>query len=268
MENKNVSLALGSGGARGFAHVGVIKELQKAGVPIDLVVGTSAGSLIGSIYASNPHWRALESKVLSTPKKDIIDVNIFNLSSGVVSGNALQKFLINKVHMTDFKSLKVPFVAVATDFTTGDVYPISSGPVAPAVNASSAIPVVFRQVYLYGRTLVDGGLSAPVPVIQALKYHPKMIIAVNINRQIMSGIPRGVVDKLWRTTDIMTENMTNHVTKDADVVLYPDVGNSGTLDDSQRCRLFVSGELVTQKALPAILQIMKQKGIARIKYKK
>ena len=206
-----------------------------------------------------------ERTILTTPKKRLIDINIFNLSRGIVSGYRLQKFLLNNLHVNNFRDLKVPFVAVSTNFANGKPYPISSGPVAPAVNASCAIPVVFRQVNIYGKHLVDGGLSAPVPVLQALKYHPKMIIAVNINQALEGQMPRGVVDKLWRTTDIMIDNLSTQTTKPADVVLYPDVGDIGTLDDSQRCRLIASGEMVTKKALPAILKIMRQKGIARVK---
>lgn len=260
-----VALVLGGGGARGFAHVGVIRELQEAGVPIDLVVGTSAGSLIGAIYASDPRWQSLEHTILTTPKRKLIDLNIFHPNQGLVSGYSLQKFLINSLGLTNFKSLKVPLVTVSTDFKTGKPFVLSSGPVAPAVNASCAIPVVFREVNIYGKHLVDGGLSAPVPVLQARKYRPDMIIAVNINQSLDDPLPSGAIAKLWRTTNIMTDNLTNQLTKHADVVLYPDVGDIGTLDDSQRCHLITAGELVTKKALPAILQIMRQKGIARVK---
>jgi NTE family protein len=260
-----VALVLGGGGARGFAHVGVIKQLQQAGVPIDLIVGTSVGSLIGAIYANDPHWQSLERTVLSTPKSELIDFNILNYNRGLVSGYAMQNYLYHTLHITNFNSLKIPFVAVTTDFSTGSPYTISAGPVAPAVNASCAIPVLFRSVHLYGRDLVDGGLSAPVGVLQALKYHPRMIIVVDINPQVAGiALPKGVFDKLLRTNDIMANNLTKELNQNASMVLYPDVGDVSTLDDSHRCRLFVAGELVTKKAMPEILRIMARNGIARI----
>jgi NTE family protein len=264
-----VALVLGGGGARGFAHVGVIKQLQQAGVPIDLIVGTSVGSLVGAIYANNPHWQSLERTVLSTPKSELLDFNILNYHRGLVSGYAMQNYLYNNLHITSFSSLKIPFVAVTTDFATGEPYTISAGPVAPAVNASCAIPVLFRSVHLYGRDLVDGGLSAPVGVLQALKYHPRMIIVVDINPQVSGTlVPKGVFDKLIRTNDIMSDNLTRQLSQHSSIVLYPDVGDVSTLDDSHRCRLFVAGELVAKKAMPEILRIMASEGIARIPVQK
>jgi NTE family protein len=260
-----VALVLGSGGARGFAHVGVIRVLHEAGVPIDVITGASIGSVIGALYASypNPDW--LERITLNVKRNVLIDFNIFHLNEGVVTGYGIQDFLLRHIRVKNFRQLKIPLTVVATNFNNGQPYLISGGPIPPAVNASAAIPGFFKQVHLYGKTLVDGGLSAPVPVAAAEAYHPKMIIAVDIDEELTSHLPGGFFGKLSRSLDILQQNLTDHTVGAADVVLHPNVGDVGAMDFSQRYRMVRAGKLNAMKALPSILKIMKEKGIKRVR---
>ncbi len=262
-----VALVLGGGGARGLAHVGVLKVLHQAGIPIDLIVGTSAGSIVGALYADNPNPQALQKLVLETKKKQLFDISIRHPEVGFISGNALQTYLLNHLRAKTFRQLKIHFIAVATDFNTGHSYELASGPIPPAVNASCAIPIFFRPVYLYGHLLVDGGLSAPVPVMEALKFHPKLVIAVDISQASPFKISAGIVAKANRSYNLVSRNYGKLLTQSADITLFPDVGHTGTFDVSHRTRLIKAGELVARKALPIILSEMRARHIQRLKHR-
>lgn len=177
----NVVLVLGSGSARGFAHAGALKVLEENHIPIDLIIGTSAGSIIGSLYADNPSANSLQHILLSANEGKVINFSLLNIVHGPINGAGLQNFLVSNMHATSFDQLKIPFVAVATDLQTGKIHLFRSGPIAPAVNASSAAPPYFRPVSIYGREYIDGGIVDPVSVDVAKTYHPKIIIAVRLD---------------------------------------------------------------------------------------
>ena len=176
----DVVVVLGGGGARGYAHIGVLMELQKAHIPIDLVVGTSAGSLMGVLYADQGSPQAMADIAMQAGFWDLADIAAFPAMGGIVKGYHLEKFLMKNLQAKTFSELSVPFVAVTTDLTTGETFPISSGPIPPAILASSAVPSVVKPVNLYGRVLVDGGVADNVPVDIARTYHPKIIAVVFI----------------------------------------------------------------------------------------
>lgn len=257
-----VALVLGGGGARGFAHIGVIKVLKQYHVPIDLIVGTSAGSMVGSVYADDPNVHHLIKVLKQAGPSTLVDISAFHLLQGPITGDALQSFILKHVKARTFNQLKIPFIAVTTDLQTGATVPLSSGPIAPAINASSALPPFFRPVHLYGRIFVDGGTTDPVPVDIARLYHPKVIIAVTIVEDVPKAMPTNIVGVYDRAYAISDLRFNKFSTLGADVVLHPDVGQTGVFDASHKRALIKAGEQATLKALPQICAALKRNHIA------
>jgi NTE family protein len=258
----DVALVLGGGGARGMAHVGVIKVLAKAGVPINLIVGTSAGSIVGAIYAD----QGSAKQVISTFKHigfwDIADINNFPTRAGIMQGYHLQRFLLKHMHARTFAELKIPFIVSTTNLRTGEVFPITSGPVAAAVQASAAIPGLFNPVHLYGHILIDGGMSDPVAVNLAEPFHPKIIIAVDVAKQLSEVMPATADETLARAKVIRQMAVTQFSAQNADVVIRPAIGTTNVFQLGKKEQLFAEGERAAQEALPQILRLLRDKHIA------
>ncbi len=153
-----VALVLGGGAFRGIAHVGVLKVFEEEKIPIDLIIGTSAGSLVGAIYADNPHVDSLYPLINATKIKDIFDFSLTWSKLGYVSGRKLQAFVTKHTSVKNLEQTRIPFVAIAADMLKGEPVVMASGPIAPAVNASCAIPEIFVPVKMFGKILVDGGV--------------------------------------------------------------------------------------------------------------
>ena len=256
-----VAIVLGAGGARGFAHAGAIKVLQDAGVPIDLIVGSSVGSFYGALLADSGNADLAAKIMLSARFWDIADIaNVPNLL-GPVQGYRYEKFLLRNMHALWFDQLHIPLVIVTTNLKTGHVYIISSGPVAPAAKASSTIPGIVRPSFLYGHILIDGGISDPIPVNIAEKYHPRVIIAVNISSQLPRKMPWSGLGVYSRASDIAWLSFSKICEKGADIVIRPQVGDIGTFDVEKKKALFREGESAAYKMLPAIKQLLIKKHI-------
>jgi NTE family protein len=254
-----VALVLGGGGARGFAHVGVLQVLEQAKIPVDLIVGTSAGSIVGALYADNPNAAALRDLITNVQKRNFVDISVLHILNGPITGNALTNFLQSNMTARDFKDLKIRFVAVATDLEKGEVFPIVSGPVAPAVHASAALPPYFRSVSLNGRTLVDGGVTAPVPVAIALKYQPKVTIAVRLAADLSPKLPKDSLGEIARSYSISLEKLGEVYANEADVAIHPDLGTAGIFDFSNKEALFQAGVTAATKALPRIRELVEKR---------
>ena len=256
-----VALVLSGGGVRGFAHIGVIKCLQDAGVPIDLIAGTSAGSIVGALYADQGNITAVQADVISVGLGSVLDFNNIPSSQGVFKGYKLQKFLLQHMKAKTFDELKIPLIVVATDLKTGAPVKLDSGPVAPAVQASAAIPALFDPVSLYGYELIDGGMSDPVAVDMVQPYHPKVIIAVNVAEQLPAKIP-GTAEGIYNRAFIISRlNMSRMSAEGADILITPPVGTTQVFDIDKKTQLIHEGELAAQKALPEIKRLLAERGI-------
>jgi NTE family protein len=256
-----IALVLGGGGARGYAHIGVLKVLQQAGIPINLIVGSSVGSLVGALYADSTDANQVQKKLLETQEHDLIDVNLLHVLSGAISSPRFQHFITQNIKATDFKDLKIHFVAVATNLHTGEAIRLSSGPLAPAINASCALPPAFQPVNLSGRILVDGGIADPVPVNVARLYKPHVIIAVNIAAQLPPEMPKSILGISQRSTLINLMHYARLSSQNADFVIKPHVGNIGVFDTSNKLALIAAGEAAARRALPQICQLLAAKNI-------
>jgi NTE family protein len=262
-ERPQVALVLGSGGARGYAHLGVIKVLRDAGVPINLIAGASAGTIFGAVYADTGSASKTIKTMMAAKFWDMADMSNFPDPDGLMTGYHLENFLLQHLHAKTFKQLKIPVVVATTDIYKGKVYKIGSGPIAPAVEASAAVPVLVRPSYLYGRDLVDGGVTDPVPVDLVKPYHPKLIIAVDIDPDLVEMMPGSGYGMYNRVYAVMGRELSIRSAQGADVVIYPKVGRAGTFNINNKYKLFHEGEVATRKALPKILRLMKQRGIKR-----
>ena len=183
----NIGLALGSGSARGLAHIGVIRALEDAGIKIDCVAGTSIGALIGSVYASGK-LDDMEKVYLDFDwKKIAYFFDIVFPKSGLIDGNKVADFVREYVHVETIEHLPLPFQAVATDIGSGEEITMDKGDVIEAVRASISVPGIFTPVRRNSRVLVDGGLINPVPVSTARSMGAKLVIAVDLNHEIVAG---------------------------------------------------------------------------------
>jgi NTE family protein len=253
VEPPRVGLALGGGGARGFAEVGVLRVLEQEKVPVDVVVGTSVGSLIGALFADSGRVIDLEILALELEEEDIFDTSLLSLfSGGLVKGERLERFLDTHLRHATIEEMPVRFAAVAVDLATGKPVVFDRGPVARAVHASCAIPGVFVPVEIDGVTYVDGGVVDPVPAGVARRLGAEVVIAVSIPAAVGGEPPKNPIQVAMHASAIRSAEIARLRAAEADVVITPDVGSVGYDDFSQKKRLIDAGIAAAEAALPAI----------------
>ncbi len=257
-----IALVLGGGAARGFAHVGVIRALEQEKIPIDMIVGTSVGSLIGAIYASDLNSFELEWTAFTLEKDDLFDYGIFSAITGMglAKGDKLEAFIKTKIPAANIEDLKVPFAAVATDLNRGTIVVLDKGSVARAVRASSAIPGVFTPVDYQGKLLVDGGLMDNIPIAVARARGADIVIAVDISENVTNFNVTNLVDVVLQAVNIMFNENVKNKKKDADVLIAPAVGDVGMLDFTQKKRCMLTGIEAAQKVMPEIKKKIEEWG--------
>ncbi|HHK5578883.1 TPA: patatin-like phospholipase family protein [Neisseria cinerea] len=246
-----VGLALGGGASKGFAHIGIIKVLKENGIPVKVVTGTSAGSIVGSLFASgmSPDRLELEAEILG--KTDLVDLTLS--TSGFIKGEKLQNYINRKVGGRQIQQFPIKFAAVATDFETGKAVAFNQGNVGQAVRASAAIPNVFQPVIIDRHKYVDGGLSQPVPVSSARRQGANFVIAVDISARPSKNVGQGFFSYLDQTLNVMSVSALQNELGQADVVIKPqvlDLGAVGGFD--QKKRAIRLGEEAARAALPEI----------------
>lgn len=255
-----VGLALGGGGARGFAEVGVLRVLVEEKIPIDFIAGTSVGSLIGALYADDPNIARLELQADQITAKDIFDRSLLSLlDGGLIKGEKLEQFLNSRLTHREIENLKIPFAAVATDLQTGETVPLTSGAISRAVHASASIPGVFVPTYIDGRAFVDGGITAPVPAGIARKMGADVVIAVSIPKVIPPVAPHNPLGIALQSVSIMSSEIDRCRSQEADVIITPKVGAVAFDDFSAKERLYEAGVTAARAAMPAIRKAMAEK---------
>jgi NTE family protein len=261
LRHVKIGLALGGGAARGFAHIGVIKALESQGIVPDIVVGSSAGSLVGALYAGGNNGFALNKLALSMEEAAISDwsVSFFAKTSGMLKGEAIQNYVNKAVNNVPLEKLKIRFGAVATDLNTGMPILFQRGNTGLAVRASSAVPGVFQAVRIGEKMYVDGGLVSPVPVRFAREMGADFVIAVNISAQPEGQPSSSSLDVLLQTFAIMGQSINRYELRDADIVIRPDLGIMRGNDFNGRNLAILAGEQALIAAIPEILQKLKLK---------
>ena len=245
-----IALALGGGAARGFAHIGVIKALEAQGIVPDIVVGTSAGSVVGALYASGMGGFELQKVALQMEESMVVDWTLPN--RGVLKGEALQDFINRNVKNLTIQKMPRPLGVVATDLQSGDLMLFRRGDTGIAVRASSAVPGMFQPVEISGRDYVDGGLTSPVPAQSARAMGADFVIAVDISNVTRRDKLVGTLDVLLQTFAIMGHTISRHELEDADVVIRPKTAAVSRTDFEGRHLAIMEGEKAAAAIMPEL----------------
>lgn len=245
-----IGLALGGGAARGFAHIGVLQVLEEQGIKPDLVVGTSAGSLVAALYAAGKTPSELQSMAMTLDESSITDW-VFPGRS-LLKGEALARFIRTQTAGKQIEGMRLPLGIVAADLQSGAPILFRKGDPGTAVRASSAVPAVFEPVRINGREYIDGGAVSPIPVRFARQMGADVVIAVDI-----SAIPQGqstkrAVDILLQTFNIMGHAISQHELAEADVVMRPKLEGIGSADFSSRRLSILAGREAALMVLPQL----------------
>lgn len=268
-----VALVLGGGGARGLAHIGVLRVLKEEGIPIDIIVGTSVGALIGALYATNREVEGIESmrddigwsKLVSlssfSPVKLLSLKNIFN-------SQKMEEYIASSIENRRFDELKITFACIASDIQTGERIIFREGPVAPAVRASASIPGLFKPVEYRHRLLVDGGIVDNVPVDIAKMLGADIIIAVVVSGDFTDYNISNILLILAQVIAIQGNQLMDSQLKNADVVIQPQVGDVSIMDLNRGDECVEAGVIATRKNLSKIKRLIMDKSFEKMLLRK
>lgn len=245
-----IALALGGGAARGFAHIGVIKALEAQGIVPDIIVGTSAGSVAGSLYAAGLNGFDLQKVAMQMEESQVSDWSLPD--RGLLKGEALQNFVNRAVGNRPLEKLDRTVAIVATDLQSGEAVVFRTGNTGMAVRASSCVPGVFQPVNINGRDYVDGGLVSPIPVRAARALGADLVIAVDVSAKPENGKTQNTVGVLLQTFAIMGRRIGRYELAEADVVIQPQLGQVAATDFKSRDLAVLEGEKAAAAALPEI----------------
>lgn len=235
-----IALALGGGAAKGFAHIGVIKALEAQGIVPDIVIGTSAGSLVGALYASGKSGFALQEMAIPFDKWQFIDWGMPN--RGLMKGEALSRFVNSAVGGRPIEKFPKKFGAVATDLQSGEPIVFRTGDAGIAVLASSSVPLAFQPVTIRGRQYVDGGLTSPVPVKLAYDMGASFVIGVDISDKPANGSINSSIEVAFQILAIMGQMIRRYERPVADVMIQPDISRLGSVAFDNRHQAILEGE--------------------------
>ena len=268
MFRPKVGLALGGGGPRGLAHIGVIKILEKNNIPIDFIAGTSAGSLVGGLYAYSKDIASIETHIMN--KNWLQMLSVFadpSLKGGFIEGNRMEQFLEEYLHGATFSDVKIPFQATAVDIQTGSLVNLHSGLLSRAIRASSAIPILFKPVEIDNRLYLDGGLLSSVPVETVKKMGADIVIAVQLNKYYdpdgdLKNVSIFEIGEL--SFNIAGRHTANEEVKQADFIIRPPVAHihwKCLLQQDKKEEGIKLGEDATNKIIPSITLTVQKNNI-------
>jgi len=248
-----IGLALGGGAARGFAHIGVIKALEARGLQIDLVCGTSAGSVVGALYASGMSGLQINKLALTMDQASISDWAMPFRTRGFLQGVALQNYVDTTLHNRPIEKMAKPLGIVATDLRSGQPILFQRGDTGIAVRASCSVPSIFEPVKIGGREYVDGGLVSPVPASFARRMGADFVIAVDISANPETALTQNSFDVLLQTFTIMGQTIkTYELEKYADFVIRPNLAAMSGADFGQRNAAILAGEEAVSRLYPEL----------------
>ena len=249
-----IAVALGGGGAKGFAHIGVLKVLESHGIKPKIVTGTSAGSFVGSLYASGKSPYQLQQIALGFKESDLRDLTLNR--QGFLLGQKLQDYVNKNVANKPIEQFPIRFAAVATRLDTGRKAEFIKGNAGQAVRASCSIPNVFVPALIGGQKYVDGGLVSPIPVKTAQNMGADIVIAVDISARPDGTKAMNMFGVLDQTINIMGQQSINEELQQANIVIQPKVGHIGTLDLKASNETILEGEKATQLKIRAIQKLV------------
>ncbi len=262
-----IGLALGSGGSKGLAHIGVIKVLEENNIPIDFIAGVSIGAMVGGFYATGLSVKKMEEIALETNWRRMFSLVDPHLKQGLITGEKVKTFIDGYVNGKKIEDCKIPFVAVATDLKTGEIVLLNKGAMAQAIRASISIPLVFKPVEIDSRTLADGGLSAPVPVEIVRAMGADIVIAINLDRHYHNEKWKpGWYDIANNSLNILRHHLALSNVSTADIVINIDVGpNNYWYQFINGQDKILTGEKAAKEILPRLQEIIYQKSKSGLK---
>lgn len=263
-----IGLALGSGGAKGLAHIGVFKSLEKHHIPVGVIAGSSIGSFFGAHYARHQDSKKVEAMVMNFSHKSLMELLDLTVKGGIVKGLKTEKFLESMIEAKQFTELKIPFAAVATDFNTAQSAVFTSGDLIKAVRASISVPGFYQPIVHEERLLADGGLSDPVPVDVVKSLGADITIAVNLDEVYTENILT-VIPSLTKTPrhaiNILQHNLALHSAKTADVVVSPKnafnisfLGWNYIVNNAKAKEIITLGEQAMDEKIPEVKKLITQ----------
>jgi len=264
-----IGLALGSGAAKGIAHIGVLKILEENNIPIDYIAGSSIGALIGAHYAAFKESRRLEELIINFNRRQGFQLFDPTLQGGIVKGNKFEEFIAEMLEGATFDSVQIPFAAVATDFRSAKSITFTQGNLVKAIRASTSVPAFFQPVTYKHQLLADGGLSNPIPVEIVRQMGADIVIAVNLDTVFVEkerSKPLGLTQIPLHSINILRHNLALHSTKTADIVISPHgiyqmglIGWDYFVDTEKAKSVIQAGEDATEEIIPALQSLIQQR---------
>jgi NTE family protein len=259
-KRKKIGLALGSGGYRGFAHIGVFKSLKKHKIPIDYISGTSAGALVGAYYALFKNVKEIEQDLIGSERESMKFLLDFNWFGGLIGGHKFVDYLEKRFKKQKFSDVKIPLQIATTDLSKGLPYVFSRGSLARAVRASTSIPLVFKPFLYRGKVLVDGGICNPLPVNLVENMGADIIIGVNLyNKNEFIAKKINMAHVFNRVQQTYLYHLSQGSIKKCDIVIEPDASSFDGDNNFSKYftkkiaeKLISIGEKATDKAIPRI----------------
>ena len=255
---RKVGIALGGGSSRGFSQVGVLKVLEEERIPVFCIAGSSSGALIGALYCDAGGLDDIERITSRVKVSELVDYNIFRLIRGrwLIKGERMERFLRRNLRHKNIEDLPIPLGIVATEMKSGDRAVFRSGSIETAVRASCAIPGLFQPVKIDDNVYIDGGMSDPVPVALAREMGADVVIAVVIPDDLPEELPRSALKSIKYSLTVLFSKMTEHMVKDADVIIKPECGITRFDDISRRREMILAGENAAREAMPRIRELL------------
>ncbi|MDR1103765.1 MAG: patatin-like phospholipase family protein [Endomicrobium sp.] len=256
-ELPKIALVLGGGGARGFAHVGVLKVIQEERIPVSLVVGTSVGSIAGALYCAGASLERLQDDIKEFDVGHISNFNSISLlelllADRLLSNKKLENFINARIGEVTFNQLRIPLVCIATDLITGERILLREGSVAFAARASSAVPGIFQPVEYNQRYLIDGGLSENIPVSVARIFKADVIIAVPLSADITKNNVNNIFLTLMQAIYIQGQSLDQYNLSKVDVIICPEVGDLNAADFAGAYKTIDKGYMAMKKSIKEV----------------
>ena len=257
INGKKVGLCLGSGGARGFAHLGVLQVLEENGIRPDIISGCSAGAILGAVYAAGTNLYLLEKYLATVEARSILDLGI-PIHGGFISGDRIQEVVMTLTHDLSFGETQIPFLCIATDLMSGETKVFEEGKLHEAVRASMAVPGVFTPAVIDGHYYVDGGVLEELPVDVLRDRGADVVITsdLGIKRNFFDPEHPSPIDILRRSSDIMQAKITQRQEDKGDVVIRPDASFMGLLKITNYEESVSAGRQKALEALPRIRELL------------
>jgi NTE family protein len=258
-KRKKVGLALGSGGARGFCHLGVLKVLEENNIPIDVMSGCSMGSIIGGCYAAGISVEAMLELTAKLSQRMIVDLDLTLKRQGMLRGNRALAMIRNLIGDKTFEECVIPFVVTAVEIQKPELIVIKSGKLTDAIRASMSVPAAFQYVETpEGEHLIDGGVMQRIPIPAVKELGAEIVIAVDaIGKPEENYDMKGILDMVERSYTIIDWESSKEKMKEADFVITPEQGNRSMYVFKNNMESVEAGEAAAREALPQIKELLK-----------